>query len=223
MEHVYDGAVAHSGQILAKVRGPARSILTVERTVLNLLMRMGGIATITRRMVDEARSINPTIKIACTRKTTPGFRLFEKRAVELGGGDTHRLRLDDAVLVKSNHISAAGGVREAVERVKSGMSFTKKLEVEVSSVDEAVEAVRSGLDILMLDNMTPDEAEQTISTLTEMDIRSGIMIEVSGGVKPENLKAYAAVGADVISMGLLTHSARALDINLKITRTWTSP
>jgi nicotinate-nucleotide pyrophosphorylase (carboxylating) len=223
IEHVYDGAVAHSGQIIAKVRGPARSILTVERTVLNLLMRMSGIATITRRMVDEARSVNPAIKIACTRKTIPGFRLFEKRAVELGGGDTHRLRLDDAVLVKSNHIAVAGGVKEAVERAKSGSSFTKKLEVEVTSVDEAIEAVRGGLDILMLDNMTPAEAEQTISTLNEMDLRSGIMIEVSGGVTPENLRAYAAVGADVISMGLLTHSARALDINLKITRTWASP
>jgi nicotinate-nucleotide pyrophosphorylase (carboxylating) len=222
IEHVYDGASAHSGQIVAKVKGPARSILTVERLVLNLLMRMSGIATITRKMVDEARSVSPSIKIACTRKTTPGFRLFEKRAVELGGGDTHRLRLDDAVLIKSNHISAAGGVKEAIDAARSGTSFTKKLEVEAASIDEAIEAAKCGSDILMLDNMTPDEVEQTISTLTDMDLRNKLMIEVSGGVTPENLKAYAAVGADVISMGMLTHSAKALDMNLKITKTWTS-
>jgi nicotinate-nucleotide pyrophosphorylase (carboxylating) len=222
IEHVYDGAAAHGGQIVAKVRGPARSILTVERTVLNLLMRMSGIATITRKMVDEARSVSPSIKIACTRKTTPGFRLFEKRAVELGGGDTHRLRLDDAILIKSNHIVAAGGVKEAIDAARSGTSFTKKLEVEAASIDEAVEAAKCGSDILMLDNMTPEEVERTISTLTDMDLRSKLMIEVSGGVTPENLKAYATVGADVISVGLLTHSARALDINLRITKTWTS-
>jgi nicotinate-nucleotide pyrophosphorylase (carboxylating) len=222
IEHVYDGAVAHTGQIVAKVKGPARSILTVERTVLNLLMRMSGIATITRKMVDEARSVSSSIKIACTRKTTPGFRLFEKRAVELGGGDTHRLRLDDAILIKSNHIVAAGGVKEAIDAARSGTSFTKKLEVEAASIDEAIEAAKWGSDILMLDNMTPDEVERTISTLTDMDLRSKLMIEVSGGVTPENLKAYATVGADVISMGLLTHSAKALDINLRITKTWTS-
>lgn len=222
IEHIYDGAVARSGQIVAKVKGPARSILTIERTVLNILMRMSGIATITRKMVDEARSVNPSIKIACTRKTTPGFRLFEKRAVELGGGDTHRLRLDDAILIKSNHIVAAGGVKEAIDRAKSSKSFTKKLEVEVGSVDEAIEAAKSGSDILMLDNMTPQEVERTISTLTDLDLRDKIVIEVSGGVKPENLKTYAAAGADVISMGLLTHSAKALDLNLRITKTWTS-
>jgi nicotinate-nucleotide pyrophosphorylase (carboxylating) len=173
-------------------------------------------------MVDEARSINPNIKISCTRKTTPGFRLFEKRAVEFGGGDTHRLRLDDAILIKSNHIVAAGGVKEAIDRAKSGASFTKKIEVEVTALDQAIEAAKSDPDILMLDNMSPKEVEQTMSTLSEMELRGSIIIEVSGGITPENLKTYAATGADVISMGMLTHSAKALDINLKITKTWTS-
>jgi nicotinate-nucleotide pyrophosphorylase (carboxylating) len=222
IEHVCDGALAHKGQIVMKVKGPARSILTVERTVLNLLMRMGGIATLTRKMVEEARSVNHAIRIACTRKTTPGFRLFEKRAVELGGGDTHRLRLDDAILIKSNHISAAGGIKEAVERAKSCTSFTKKIEVEVTSMNEAVVAAKCGLDILMLDNMSPNEVEQTVSSLSEMDLRDRLIIEISGGVTPENVKSYAATGVDVISMGVLTHSAKALDINLKITRTWIS-
>jgi nicotinate-nucleotide pyrophosphorylase (carboxylating) len=222
IEHIYDGATACKGQIVAKVKGSARSILTIERTVLNLLMRMSGIATITRKMVDEARSVSPSIKIACTRKTTPGFRLFEKRAVELGGGDTHRLRLDDAILIKSNHITTAGGIKEAIDRVKSSTSFTKKIEIEAASIEEAVEAAKYNPDILMLDNMSPKEVEQTISTLSEMELRGSIIIEISGGVTPENLKTYAATGADVISMGLLTHSPKALDINLKITKTWTS-
>jgi nicotinate-nucleotide pyrophosphorylase (carboxylating) len=222
IEHIYDGVAAHKGQIVMKVKGPARSILTVERTVLNLLMRMSGVATITRKMVDEARSVNPDIKISCTRKTTPGFRLFEKRSVEFGGGDTHRLRLDDAILIKSNHIVAAGGVKEAIDRAKSSASFTKKIEVEATSLNQAIEAAKCDPDILMLDNMSPKEVEQTISTLSEMELRGSIIIEISGGVTPENLKTYAATGADVISMGMLTHSAKALDINLKITKTWTS-
>jgi nicotinate-nucleotide pyrophosphorylase (carboxylating) len=220
-EHVDDGTQTRKGQVILRVRGVARSILAVERTALNVLMRMSGIATLTRRLVEEARSVNPKIKLACTRKTTPGFRMFEKRAVEIGGGDTHRLRLDDAVLIKTNHITAAGGVEEAVKRAKLNASFTKKIEVEVTSLEQAFRASKLGPDILMLDNMSPDEVEEVINKLNETGLRGRMLIEVSGGVTPDTLSAYAKTGVDVISMGALTHSAKALDINMRITKTWT--
>jgi nicotinate-nucleotide pyrophosphorylase (carboxylating) len=220
LEHADDGAQGRKGQVILRVKGMAKSILTVERTALNILMRMSGIATLTHRLVGEAHSVNPEVKLACTRKTTPGFRAFEKRAVELGGGDTHRLRLDDAVLIKSNHINAAGGVEEAIKRAKLNASFTKKIEVEVTSLDQAVLAAKLEPDILMLDNMSPHEVEEVVSRLSGMGLRDRFLVEVSGGVTPDTLKPYAKTGVDVISMGMLTHSANALDINLKITKTW---
>jgi nicotinate-nucleotide pyrophosphorylase (carboxylating) len=220
LDWVNDGASVQKGQVIMKVRGKARSILTVERTGLNILMRMSGIATLTRRMVEEARSVNPKIRIACTRKTTPGFRNFEKRAVEIGGGDSHRLRLDDLILIKSNHITAAGGIEDAIKKAKAAASFTKKIEVEVTSTDQAIIAARSHPDIIMLDNMQPDDVEKVLATLDKMNIRKSLLIEVSGEVTPDTLKSYAKTGADIISMGLLTHSAKAIDINLRISKTW---
>jgi nicotinate-nucleotide pyrophosphorylase (carboxylating) len=220
LEHADDGTQGRKGQVILRVKGTAKSILTVERTALNILMRMSGIATLTHRLVGEAHSVNPKVKLACTRKTTPGFRMFEKRAVELGGGDTHRLRLDDAVLIKSNHINAAGGVEEAIKRAKLNASFTKKIEVEVTSLDQALQAARLEPDILMLDNMSPHEVEDVINRLSGKGLRDKFLVEVSGGVTPDTLKPYAKTGVDVISMGMLTHSATALDINLKITKTW---
>jgi len=222
VDQVDDGVQAHNGQEILRVRGAARSILTVERTALNILMRMSGIASLTHRLVEEARSVNPKIRIACTRKTTPGFRIFEKRAVELGGGDTHRLRLDDAILIKSNHIAAVGGVEEAIKRAKLNASFTKKIEVEVTSLDQAVKAAKLEPDILMLDNMSPHEVEEVTKRLREMGLRDKLLVEVSGGVTPDTLKTYAKTEVDIISMGMLTHSAKALNINLKITKTWSS-
>jgi nicotinate-nucleotide pyrophosphorylase (carboxylating) len=220
VEHIDDGAKTHKGQVILKVRGAARSILSVERTVLNVLMRMSGIATLTRRLVEQARSVNPKIRIACTRKTTPGFRMFEKRAVELGGGDTHRLRLDDSILIKTNHITAVGGVEEAVKRAKLNASFTKKIEVEVTSLEQALKASKLAPDILMLDNMSPDQVEEVMDKLSETGLREKMIVEVSGGVTPDTLNAYAKTGVDVVSMGMLTHSAKALDINMRLTRTW---
>jgi nicotinate-nucleotide pyrophosphorylase (carboxylating) len=219
-ERVEDGASVHKGQLIMKVRGRARSILTVERTVLNMLMRMGGIATLTRRIVDEARSINPKVRIACTRKTTPGFRIFEKHAVEVGGGDSHRLRLDDLILIKSNHITAAGGIEEAIRKAKTSGSFTKKIEVEAASAEQAMSAARSHPDILMLDNMSASEVEKVLAALSEMDMRSKLLVEISGGVTLDTVKSYAKTGVDVISIGALTHSPKSLDINLKISKTW---
>jgi len=220
VDQVDDGVQARNGQVILRVRGPARSILTVERTALNILMRMSGIASLTHSLVEEAHSVNAKVRIACTRKTTPGFRIFEKRAVELGGGDTHRLRLDDALLIKSNHTAAAGGVEEALKRAKLNASFTKKIEVEVTSLDHAVKAAKLEPDILMLDNMSPHEVEEVVRRLGEMGLRDKLLVEVSGGVTPDTLKAYAKTGVDIISIGMLTHSAKALDINLRITKTW---
>nr|MDO8133797.1 carboxylating nicotinate-nucleotide diphosphorylase [Candidatus Njordarchaeum guaymaensis] len=222
VDQVDDGVQARNGQEILRVRGAARSILTVERTALNILMRMSGIASLTHSLVEEARSVNPKIRIACTRKTTPGFRLFEKRAVELGGGDTHRLRLDDAILIKSNHIATVGGVEEAIKRAKLNASFTKKIEVEVTSLDQAVKAAKLEPDILMLDNMSPHEVAEVTKRLREMGLRDKLLVEVSGGVAPDTLKTYAKTEVDIISMGMLTHSAKALNINLKITKTWSS-
>jgi nicotinate-nucleotide pyrophosphorylase (carboxylating) len=219
-EHVNDGAKIQGGQTVMKVRGNARSILTVERTVLNILMRMSGIATLTRKMVEEAHSVNPKIRIACTRKTTPGFRLLEKRAVELGGGDSHRLRLDDLILIKSNHIEAAGGIEVAIKKAKESASFTKKVEVEASSMEQAISAAKLQPDILMLDNMQPTEIEKVLATINKVNPKQRPLIEISGGITSDSVKSYAKAGGDVISMGSITHSARALDINLRISKTW---
>jgi nicotinate-nucleotide pyrophosphorylase (carboxylating) len=219
-ENVSDGSPIQKGQSMMKVRGKARSILTVERTVLNILMRMSGIATLTRKLVEEARSVNPRVRIACTRKTTPGFRIFEKRAVELGGGDSHRLRLDDLILVKSNHIAAVGGIEEVIKKVKASASFTKKIEVEASTLEQAISAAKLGPDILMLDNLLPTEVEKVLAALVKSDLREKLLVEISGGVTSDTLKSYAKSGADIISMGSITHSAKALDINLRISRTW---
>ena len=219
-EHVNDGSNIQKSQPIMKVKGQARSILTVERTVLNILMRMSGIATLARRMVEEARSVNPKVRIACTRKTTPGFRVFEKRAVELGGGDSHRLRLDDLILIKSNHILAAGGIEEAIKKARASASFTKKIEVEASTLEQAISAAKLQPDILMLDNMLPAEIEKVLATLIKRNLREKLLIEISGGITPDTLKSYAKTGADVISMGSITHSAKALDMNLRISRTW---
>ncbi|WXG43245.1 MAG: carboxylating nicotinate-nucleotide diphosphorylase [Promethearchaeati archaeon SRVP18_Atabeyarchaeia-1] len=219
-ESLDDGTEVRKDQVIMKLKGRVRSILTVERTVLNILMRMSGIASLTRKLIDDARSVNPKIRIASTRKTTPGFRFFEKRAVGIGGGDSHRLRLDDLVLIKSNHITAIGGVEEAIRKAKAFTSFTKKIEVEAVSLDQAITAAKCRADIIMLDNMTPNEVEKVVVTLNAMGLKAGTLLEVSGGVTPDTLKTYAKTGVDVISMGLLTHSAKALDINLKISKTW---
>lgn len=221
-EHINDGESSLKGRTIMKVRGLAKSILTVERTALNLLMRMSGIATLTHEMVEEAHSVNPDLNVACTRKTTPGLRLFEKRAVSLGGGDTHRLRLDDAILIKSNHIAVVGAVDKAVKKARLDASFTKKIEVEVTSVDQAIKAAKCGPDILMLDNMSPSEVTQVISRLRELGLRDKLLVEVSGGVTRDTIKTYAKADVNIVSLGLLTHSAKALDMNLKITKAWSS-
>ncbi|MEM3586039.1 MAG: carboxylating nicotinate-nucleotide diphosphorylase [Candidatus Jordarchaeaceae archaeon] len=211
---VRDGDNVTSGQIIAELSGSARKILMAERIVLNIMMRMSGIATETSKLVNLAKKINPKLRIACTRKTTPGFRYFEKKAVTLGGGDTHRFRLDDMVLIKDNHLSIVGSVKEAVKRARLKCSFSKKIEVEVENADQALEAAKAGADIIMFDNMSPEAAKKALELLEMEGLREKVLIELSGGITPENIEKYAALKVDIISLGYITHSIKALDLSL---------
>ena len=207
---VKDGERVTKGQIVAELKGSAKSILLGERTALNIMMRMSGIATETSKIVDLAKKINPKLRVACTRKTTPGFRYFEKKAVALGGGDTHRFRLDDMVLIKDNHLCIIGDVRRAVSQARLRSSFTKKIEVEVVDADQAFEAADAGADIIMFDNMSPEEAKKALETLEKRGLREKVLIELSGGITPENVEKYMALDVDIISMGYIIHSIRAV-------------
>lgn len=211
-----DGDLVESGSTLMELVGSARTILSIERSVLNLLMHCSGIATEVRRLVEQVRRVNSRVRIAATRKTLPGLRYFEKKAVVAGGGDTHRLSLSDAVLIKDNHIKIIGSVREAVRLAKERASFAHKVEVEVSTVEEAVEAAESGADIVMLDNMKPEDVAKAIDELKRRGLRDRVLIEVSGGVTAENILEYAKLDVDVISCGYVTLSSKAIDMSLEI-------
>jgi nicotinate-nucleotide pyrophosphorylase (carboxylating) len=208
-----DGQKVAPGTAVLAVEGSLRSILTGERVALNLLMRMSGIATTTSGVLAVCRTRNPKIIVAATRKTTPGFRRYEKKAVVLGGGDPHRFGLDDAVLIKENHLAVVGSIAAAVDACRK-VSFTKKVEVEVTSLDGAEEAARAGADIILLDNMSPRDAGTCCQAIKRIDRR--ITVEASGGITPETAPEYAA-SVDVISLGWLTHSVRAADLSLDIT------
>jgi nicotinate-nucleotide pyrophosphorylase (carboxylating) len=206
-----DGSVIKKNDVVFTLEGGARSLLRAERLALNFLGKMSGIATLTRKYVDRA----PVVRIACTRKTTPGFRKFEKKAVIAGGGDPHRFNLSDAVLIKDNHI-AITGLEKAVKTAKSAASFTQKIEVEVQDLETAVRAVELGVDIIMFDNMPVHEIEKTVEELVEKRFKKGIILEASGGITLENVRDYANTGLDIISVGALTHSSNWLDISMRI-------
>ena len=203
-----DGDRVEKGQKLAAVRGDMRAILTGERTALNFLQRMSGIATYTAKMA--ALLAGSGLRLVDTRKTTPNMRLFEKYAVRAGGGGNHRYNLSDAVLLKDNHIGAAGGVRAAVQAAKAHAPFTAKIEVEAESVDMALEAVEAGADIVMLDNMSHDAMKEAVRA-----IGGRALVEISGNVTAENAARLKDIGADIVSCGALTHSAPILDVSLK--------
>lgn len=211
-----DGKEVRAGEKVMQASGGASAILLAERTVLNLLTRMSGVATETRRLVSRVRGAGLNVRIAATRKTTPGFRYFDKRAVMLGGGDTHRLHLDDMVLVKDNHVAAVGSLEEAVRLAKEKASFSKKVEVEVSSLDEALRAARLGVDIIMLDNMKPKDVRMVMEELERTGLRSRVQVELSGGITPENILEYASTKPDIVSLGYVTESPKALDMSLKL-------
>jgi nicotinate-nucleotide pyrophosphorylase (carboxylating) len=211
-----DGSIIKENEILLEMEGDARSILTMERTILNFLMRMSGIATLTSEMVKEARGVNPNIIIAGTRKTTPGLQFWEKEAIRIGGGDTHRYRLDDAVLIKDNHLVLVGDVVAAIKMARDYASFTKKIEIEVENLEDALKAANAGADIIMLDNMDTNEIIKVLNKLDKEKIRDEVLIEVSGGINPHNISEYAETGVDIISSGYITHSAGVLDMSLEI-------
>ena len=211
-----DGDSVKAGQILLTIKGSGRSVLSGERVALNVVAHMAGIATATAEAVRSARSVNPGIRVAATRKTLPGLRYIEKRAVELGGGDSHRLGLDDMVLIKDNHIKLQPSIREAIRLAREKISFTKKIEAEARTGDEAEEAAAAGADIVLLDNMPPREIDQCLRRLEARGLREGRLIEVSGGITLRNVAEYAATGVDVVSLGSLTHSSRALDVKLEV-------
>lgn len=213
MESKGDGDWVRSEEVVMRLRGKSDSILSTERLALNILMRMSGIATATAKMVERARRVNPKVVIAATRKTTPGFRFFEKMAVEIGGGDAHRFSLSDCLMLKNNHIAVAGSLEEAM---KVKRSFTKKLEVEVGNIEDAVRAAELGADIIMLDNFTPEMVAEAVEELRIRGMRDKVVIEVSGSVTPENVAEFAAMDVDVISSGYITHSAPALDFSLRV-------
>lgn len=207
---VSDGAVVVPGQILATVEGSARPLLMAERTAMNLLGHLSGIATATHSVV---KSIEPyAARVVCTRKTTPGLRMLEKYAVRAGGGFNHRFGLDDGVLIKENHLALAGGIEEAVTRARRAVGHMVKVEIEVESLDELEEALGQDVDAVMLDNM-PIEAIRKAVRLVD----GRALIEVSGSITPETAVEIAATGVDLLSMGWLTHSAPALDVSLEVT------
>ena len=205
---VQDGAEVHKGQLMAKVHGDIRTLLCGERTALNYLQRMSGIATYTHSVAELLKGTG--IKLLDTRKTTPNNRIFEKYAVRIGGGNNHRYNLSDGVLLKDNHIGAAGGVKEAIAAAKEYAPFVRKIEVEVENLDMVKEAVEAGADIIMLDNMDTDALKEAIDYI---DGRAEI--EVSGNVTKENIARLTGLGVDYVSSGALTHSAPILDISLK--------
>jgi nicotinate-nucleotide pyrophosphorylase (carboxylating) len=202
-----DGSVVVPGEVIATIEGPARGLLTGERTALNFLCHLSGVATATASLVSAAKGTKA--QIVCTRKTTPGLRALEKYAVRAGGGGNHRFGLDDAILIKDNHIALAGDIRTAIERAKAHAGHLVKIEVEVDTLAQLEQALTLGVDAVLLDNMTVEELKQAVAMTGGKAIT-----EASGRITAATVKAIAATGVDLISAGWITHSSAALDIGL---------
>lgn len=209
---VKDGSKVEKGAVVMNVSGYARAILKAERTVLNIIMRMSGIATETRRMVDLAKGVT----ILATRKTAPGLRYFDKKAVVLGGGATHRMRLDDMVLIKDNHLVLVSDLGKCIRLAKKNVGSSIKVECEVRTKEEALAAVAAEADTVMLDNFTPKQAQQTIRQIRRMGLRNKVKIELSGGINQNNIRQYSRTKPDFISLGYITHSSKTIDFSLEI-------
>ncbi|NFN17399.1 carboxylating nicotinate-nucleotide diphosphorylase [Clostridium botulinum] len=203
-----DGDKICSGEKIALLKGDARNVLLGERVALNLLQRMSGIATLTNKFVNKIE--HTRAKLLDTRKTTPNLRILEKYSVKIGGGDNHRFNLSDGIMLKDNHINAAGGIKKAVEMCKKNSSFVRKIEVEAETLDMVNEALEAKVDIIMLDNMNLKTAKEAVRI-----INNRVLIEFSGNVNIDNIKEIAEIGVDYISVGALTHSAKILDLSMK--------
>jgi nicotinate-nucleotide pyrophosphorylase (carboxylating) len=207
MDTVAEGSRMQPGEVLMTVRGPVVDLLKAERVALNLLQRLSGIATLTSRFVAAVEGTK--VRITDTRKTTPGLRMLEKYAVQVGGGSNHRFNLTDGVLIKDNHIAACGSIAEAVRRVRVKAPHTIKIEVETDTIDQVDDCLACGADIIMLDNMSPETMKEAVRR-----IRGRALVEASGGVNLDTVRAIAECGVDIISIGALTHSAPSCDIGM---------
>ena len=215
---IFDGIRLHKGQSVAVIRHNARVILSCERVILNFLQRMGGIATLTRKFVEAVAGTRA--RILDTRKTAPGMRVVDKYAVRCGGGQNHRLDLSDGVLIKNNHIVLAGGIAPVLERAHRNRRGSQPIEVEVRTLDELEQALANGAEAILLDNMSPEDVRRAVQRCTEAQkTERHIPIECSGGIRLENVRAYAETGVDFISVGLLTHSAQAVDMSMRVVPT----
>lgn len=213
---VKDGTVVKKGSMVMSVKGNTRSILKAERTALNLLMRMSGIATDTRKYVDIAKAVSKNIRITGTRKTAPGLRYFDKKSIQLGGGYPHRNTLDEMILIKDNHLAVTKSIAEAITMARRKAGKNIMIECEVIDMKSAVESINSGADIIMLDNFSPQRAKKSISYLKKAGLRKKILIEISGGVNLVNIKEYAYALPDMISVGSLTHSSKSIDFSMEM-------
>jgi nicotinate-nucleotide pyrophosphorylase (carboxylating) len=206
-----EGQQIEKGTILVELEGRLQSILEGERVALNVMQRMSGIATRTRQVVDAAKKSNPNVRVVDTRKTTPGLRMIEKYAVSVGGGHSHRYGLFDAVLIKDNHIKGAGGLKEAVTNARELIPHTMTIEVEVENIQQVHEALESKADIIMFDNMSPEQMKEAVRLIGDQ-----AKTEASGGITIDNIESIAALGVDIISLGSITHSVKVMDISLDL-------
>jgi len=215
---VDNGAEVEPKTVLLKIVGDARTLLSLERTLLNLLSRMSGIATATRRIVEKVKKAGYSTRIACTRKVAPGLAYFDKKAVAIGSGDTHRSGLDDMVLIKDNHIAIVGDAAQAVRKARESTSFSKKIEIEVTNSNDAVKVAEAKADVIMLDNFQPRQIRESLEGLKKEKLREHVLVEASGRINEKNVLEFAATGVDILSLGEITQNAKALDMSLKVVK-----
>jgi nicotinate-nucleotide pyrophosphorylase (carboxylating) len=213
---VDEGSMVRRGNEVMRIKGRARDILKAERTALNLLMRMSGIATETKKFVEVVKKISKDIEIAGTRKTAPGLRSFDKKAIKIGGGRTHRNSLDEMVLIKDNHLVLTGSIGESISSAKKLVGNNIKVECEVTDLQSAIEAINFGADVIMLDNFSPQEVENATRVLKELGLRQKCLLEISGGISLANVSQFAKSNPDIISVGSLTHSVKSVDFSLEV-------
>lgn len=208
-----DGNKTIPNQTILEITGFAQSVLSCERTALNLLSRMSGIATKTKKLVEKINAVNPRVKLYATRKTAPGLRFFDKEAVKIGGGEKHRMSLDQMIMIKDNHIAVAGSLPRLI--IKARKKY-KKIEVEVENQEDALLAASTGVNIIMLDNFSPKEIINTVNRLKKSKLRRHVKLEASGGINEKNVGVYAKTGIDMISVGEITNAVTGIDFSLEI-------
>jgi len=208
-----DGSKVKPNQTICEIAGLAQSVLSCERTALNLLSRMSGIATKTKKIIQKINSVNPKVKLYATRKTAPGLRFFDKEAVKIGGGEKHRMTLDQMVMIKDNHISVSGSLSSLI--VKARKKY-KKIEVEVENQEDALLVASAGANIIMLDNFNPKEIISTVYRLKKAKLRKKVRLEASGGINERNISRFAKTGIDIISVGEITNSVTGIDFSLEV-------